>query len=50
MVLGPNSYRIALSLWIFAAGFTWFIIALLTDIIQSWRAANENPVYSIKNE
>ena len=50
MVLGPNSYRIALSLWIFAAGFTCFIISLLTVIIQSWRAASENPVKNIKTE
>ena len=45
------SYRIALSFWIFAvAGFTCFIISLLTVIVQSWRAASENPVNSIKNE
>ena len=45
------SYRIALSPWIFAvAGFTCFIISLLTVVIQSWRAANENPINSIKTE
>ena len=45
------SYRIALSLWIFAAaGFTCFIISLLTVIIQSWRAASENPINNIKTE
>ena len=45
------SYRIALSPWIFAAaGFTCFIISLLTVIIQSWRAASENPVKNIKTE
>ena len=45
------SYRIALSPWIFAvAGFTCFIISLLTVIIQSWRAASENPVNNIKTE
>ena len=45
------SYRIALSFWIFAvAGFTCFIISLLTVIVQSWRAASENPVNSIKTE
>ena len=45
------SYRIALSPWIFvAAGFTCFIISLLTVIIQSWRAASENPINNIKTE
>ena len=45
------SYRITLSPWIFAvAGFTCFIISLLTVVIQSWRAANENPINSIKTE
>ena len=45
------SYRIALSPWIFAAaGFTCFIISLLTVVIQSWRAATENPVRNIKTE
>ena len=49
--LSNFSYRIALSPWIFAAaGFTCFIISLLIVIIQSWRAATENPVNSIKNE
>ena len=45
------SYRITLSPWIFAvAGFTCFIISLLTVVIQSWRAASENPVRNIKTE
>ena len=45
------SYRIALSPWIFAvAGLACFIISLLTVIIQSWRAASENPVNNIKTE
>ena len=45
------SYRIALSPWIFAAaGATCFIISLLTVIVQSWRAATENPVKNIKTE
>ena len=49
--LSNFSYRIALSPWIFAvAGFTCFIISLLTVIIQSWRAASENPVKNIKTE
>ena len=49
--LNNFSYRIALSPWIFAAaGFTCFIISLLTVIIQSWRAASENPINNIKTE
>ena len=49
--LSNFSYRIELSPWIFAAaGFTCFIISLLTVIIQSWRAASENPINNIKTE
>ena len=49
--LSNFSYRIALSPWIFVvAGLTCFIISLLTVIIQSWRAASENPVKNIKTE
>lgn len=49
--LSQYSYRIALSPWIFvAAGFVCFIISLLTVIVQSWRAASENPVSNIKSE
>ena len=49
--LSNFSYRIALSPWIFAAaGFICFIISLLTVIIQSWRAASENPINNIKTE
>ena len=49
--LSNFSYRIALSVWIFvAAGFTCFIISLLTVVVQSWRAASENPVNNIKTE
>ena len=49
--LNNFSYRIALNFWIFAAaGFTCFIISLLTVIVQSWRAASENPVNNIKTE
>ncbi|MBQ9646035.1 MAG: FtsX-like permease family protein [Prevotella sp.] len=44
-------YRIALSPWIFAAsGLICFTISLLTVIIQSWRAASENPINNIKTE
>lgn len=49
--LSNFSYRIALSPWIFAvAGFTCFIISMLTVIFQSWRAASENPINNIKTE
>ena len=49
--LSNFSYRIELSPWIFAAaGFTCFIISLLTVIVQSWRAASENPINNIKTE
>jgi putative ABC transport system permease protein len=49
--LSNFSYRITLSPWIFtAAGFTCIIISLLTVIVQSWRAASENPINSIKTE
>ena len=49
--LSNFSYRIALSPWIFvAAGLTCFILSLLTVIVQSWRAASENPVKNIKTE
>ena len=49
--LSQFSYRIGLSIWIFiAAGFTCFIISLLTVLIQSWLAANENPINHIKTE
>ena len=49
--LSNFSYRIALSPWIFAAaGSACFIISLLTVIIQSWRAASENPINNIKTE
>ena len=45
------SYRIALSPWIFvAAGFTCFIISVLSVFIQAWRAASDNPINSIKTE
>ncbi len=49
--LSNFSYRIALSPWIFvAAGLNCFIISMLTVIVQSWRAASENPVNNIKTE
>jgi putative ABC transport system permease protein len=48
--LSNYSYRIALSPWIFlAAGAFALIIAFVTVLWQSSRAANANPVDSIKN-
>jgi len=49
--LSQFSYRIALNPWIFAAaGAACFLISLLTVVIQSWRAASENPINNIKTE
>jgi len=49
--LSDYSYRIPLYPWIFAAaGLFCFLIALITVFFQSWRAANANPVESIKME
>ena len=48
--LSQFSYRIALSPWIFlTAGAVCFLISLLSTIIQSWVAANENPIQHIKD-
>ena len=48
--LSQFSYRIALSPWIFlTAGAVCFLISLLSTIIQSWVAANENPIKHIKD-
>ena len=48
--LSQFSYRITLSPWIFlAAGAVCFLISLLSTIIQSWVAANENPIKHIKD-
>jgi putative ABC transport system permease protein len=45
------AYRIDLSWWIFAAaGFTAFIITLITISIQSLRAARRNPVDTLRYE
>lgn len=44
-------YRTALSWWIFAvAGLLALIIALITVSLQSWKAANGNPVKSLRYE
>ena len=48
--LSQFSYRITLSPWIYlTAGAVCFLISLLSTIIQSWVAANENPVKHIKD-
>ena len=48
--LSQFSYRITLSPLIFlAAGTVCFLISLLSTIIQSWVAANENPIKHIKD-
>ena len=48
--LSQFSYRITLSPLIFlAAGAVCFLISLLSTIIQSWVAANENPIKHIKD-
>jgi len=45
------AYKMQLSWWIFAiAGLIALIIALLTVSWQSWRAANKNPVESLRYE
>jgi len=45
------AYKTELSWWIFAlAGIIALIIALLTVSWQSWRAANKNPVESLRYE
>ena len=45
------AYKTTLSWWIFAlAGLTAFTIALLTVSVQSWRAANMNPIEALRCE
>ncbi len=49
--LGNFAYRINLSWWIFVlAGTIAVLIALLTISIQSWKAASQNPVDSLRYE
>ena len=49
--LGNFAYQISLSWWIFLlAGFIAVIIALLTISFQSWKAASQNPVDSLRYE
>jgi putative ABC transport system permease protein len=45
------AYKIDLSWWIFAlAGIVTICIAFLTVSVQSWKAANTNPVKALKYE
>jgi len=45
------AYKISLSWWIFAlAGFAVLLIALLTVSLQTYRAANKNPVEALRYE
>jgi putative ABC transport system permease protein len=45
------AYKTALSWWIFAlAGLTTMLIVLITISVQSWKAANSNPVESLRYE
>lgn len=45
------AYKIPMYLWVYVAAFLIIlVITILTVTFQNWRAANENPVHSIKNE
>jgi putative ABC transport system permease protein len=45
------SYKTTLSWWIFAlAGLTALVIAVLTVLVQSWKAASRNPVEALRYE
>lgn len=49
--LGNFAYQTSLSWWIFIlAGFIAVLIALLTISFQSWKAASQNPVDSLRYE
>ena len=49
--LGNFAYQTRLSWWIFiAAGLIAVLIALLTISFQSWKAASQNPVDSLRYE
>jgi len=49
--LGNFAYRINISWWIFIlAGSIAILIALLTISFQSWKAASQNPVDSLRYE
>ena len=45
------AYKTSISLWIFLlAGIVAIIIALVTVSVQSWKAANQNPVEALRCE
>lgn len=45
------AYKIPMYLWVYGVAFLLIlVITMLTVTFQNWRAANENPVHSIKNE
>lgn len=49
--LADYSYRITISPWVFiAVGLFCTLIALLAVGVQSWKAANSNPIKSLKQE
>ncbi len=49
--LGNFAYRTPLHWWVFACSLlVVLLITLLTVTVQSWRAATENPVESLKSE
>lgn len=49
--LKSYAYRISLNAWIFfIAGVALLLIAMLTISIQTYRAANANPINSLRNE
>lgn len=44
-------YKIPMYIWVYGVAFLLvLVITILTVTFQNWRAANENPVHSIKNE
>jgi len=45
------AYRVELSWWVFAsAGLVAVLIAFLTVASQAWRAAEANPIESLRSE
>ena len=44
-------YKTPMYWWVYLIAFAIIaVITILTVTFQNWRAANENPVHSIKNE
>ena len=45
------AYKTPMYWWVYLIAFAIIaVITILTVTFQNWRAANENPVHSIKNE